>query len=68
MERHLLSTCGTNRHYLDDLPRDVRDKLVVTPVDTLGEALAITLRDTTLRDGRLFHAPSEAVPASIVVS
>ena len=27
--------------------------LEVSPVDTLGEALAITLRDTTFRDGRL---------------
>ncbi|MCA9677554.1 MAG: endopeptidase La, partial [Myxococcales bacterium] len=26
---------------LDDLPADVRDRLTVTPVDTLGEALAI---------------------------
>jgi len=38
---------------LDDLPADVRDRLVVTPVDTLGEALAVTLRDTTFKDGRL---------------
>ncbi len=38
---------------LDDLPVDVRERITVTPVDTLGEALAITLRDTTLRDGRL---------------
>jgi ATP-dependent Lon protease len=43
-----------NEADLDDLPGDVRDKLVVTPVDTLAEALAVTLRDTTLRDGRLF--------------
>ncbi|HTR51808.1 MAG TPA: endopeptidase La [Kofleriaceae bacterium] len=38
---------------LDDLPREVREKLVVTPVDTLVEALAVTLRDTTVLDGRL---------------
>ncbi|MDQ3370305.1 MAG: endopeptidase La [Myxococcota bacterium] len=38
---------------LDDLPADVRERLVVSAVETLGEALAITLRDTTLRDGRL---------------
>jgi ATP-dependent Lon protease len=43
-----------NEPDLDDLPAEVRDKLVVTPVDTLGDALAITLRDTSLRDGRLF--------------
>ena len=34
----------------------------VTPVDTLAEALAITLRDTTLRDGRLFFASPAALP------
>jgi ATP-dependent Lon protease len=43
-----------NEADLDDLPTDVRDKLKVSPVDTLAEALSITLRDTTLRDGRLF--------------
>jgi ATP-dependent Lon protease len=45
---------------LDDLPADVRERLVVSPVDTLAEALAITLRDTTLRDGRLWFG--EALP------
>jgi ATP-dependent Lon protease len=43
-----------NEADLDDLPPDVRERLVVTPVDTLAEALAVTIRDTTLRDGRLF--------------
>jgi len=42
-----------NEPDLADLPAEVRERLVVSPVDTLGEALAITLRDTTLRDGRL---------------
>jgi ATP-dependent Lon protease len=42
-----------NEADLDDLPADVLERLTVTPVDTLGEALAITLRDTTLQDGRL---------------
>jgi len=45
---------------LDDLPAEVRDSLVVSPVDTLAEALSITLRDTYLRDGRLWfgeHQP-----------
>ena len=45
---------------LDDLPADVREKLVVSPVDSLAEALAITLRDTTLRDGRLFFMDHHA--------
>jgi ATP-dependent Lon protease len=43
-----------NEPDLDDLPKDVLARLTVTPVETLAEALSITLRDTTLRDGRLF--------------
>ena len=43
-----------NEADLDDLPADVREKLVVSPVDSLAEALAITLRDTSLLNGRLF--------------
>ncbi len=48
---------------LDDLPADVLERLTVTPVDTLGEALAITLRDTTLQDGRLRFGERPAVEA-----
>jgi ATP-dependent Lon protease len=44
-----------NEPDLDDLPGEVRDLIVVTPVDTLGEALAITLRDTAFRSGRLTY-------------
>ncbi|HEX2691029.1 MAG TPA: endopeptidase La [Kofleriaceae bacterium] len=52
-----------NEADLDDLPAEVRDHLTVSPVDTLAEALSITLRDTVLRDGRLsfdehVHAPA----------
>ena len=36
----------------------------VTPVDTLAEALAITLRDTTLRDGRLLFDGGGTASAS----
>jgi len=36
---------------LEDLPAEVREKITVSPVDTLAEALSITIRDTTLRDG-----------------
>jgi ATP-dependent Lon protease len=43
-----------NEADLDDLPAEVRERITVTPVDTLSQALALTLRDTTLRDGRLF--------------
>ena len=46
-----------NEADLDDLPKEVRDVITVWPVDTLAQALAITLRDTTLRDGRLFFGP-----------
>jgi ATP-dependent Lon protease len=45
-----------NEPDLDDLPAEVRDRIAVTPVDTLGEALAITLRDTAFRDGQLIYA------------
>ncbi|TMQ04620.1 MAG: endopeptidase La [Deltaproteobacteria bacterium] len=38
---------------LEDLPSDVRDGLEVSPVDTLAEALAVTLGDASLREGRL---------------
>ncbi len=42
-----------NEADLEDLPAEVVTSITVTPVDTLAEALAITLRDTALRDGRL---------------
>ena len=54
-----------NEADLDDLPVDVREKLVVAPVDTLAEALSITLRDTTLRDGRLFFGGPQLPPPSV---
>jgi len=43
-----------NEADLDDLPAEVRESIHVTAVDTLAEALAITLRDTILREGRLY--------------
>ena len=49
---------------LDDLPKEVRDKIEVTAVDTLTEALAVTLRDTFVRDGRLlFGQPTDTYVA-----
>jgi len=42
-----------NEADLDDLPAEVRDVLTVSPVVTLAEALAVTLREATLQDGRL---------------
>ncbi len=53
-----------NEPDLEDLPAEVRDRIDVTPVDTLAEALAITLRDTTLRDGRLFFESGSAGASS----
>jgi ATP-dependent Lon protease len=50
-----------NEPDLEDLPREVRETLKVTPVDTLAEALAVTLRDTTLRNGRLQFDDQRAV-------
>ena len=46
-----------NEADLEDLPEDVRKRIEVTAVATLAEALAVTLRDTTLRDGRLLYQP-----------
>ncbi|MBZ0235026.1 MAG: endopeptidase La [Deltaproteobacteria bacterium] len=44
-----------NESDLDDLPAEVRDLLTVSAVDTLAEALAVTLRDKTLRGGRILR-------------
>ncbi len=51
-----------NEADLDDLPADVRAGLTITPVATLAEALALTLRDTTLRDGRLLFGTPAVEP------
>jgi len=42
-----------NEADLEDLPAEVRDRLQVSPVTNLAEALAVTLREPALRDGRL---------------
>jgi ATP-dependent Lon protease len=42
---------------LEDLPADVRATLVVWSVETLAEALAMTLRDAGARDGKLAYEP-----------
>jgi ATP-dependent Lon protease len=42
-----------NEPDLEDLPAEVRDQIEVSPVQTLAEALAVTLRDTTLQEGKL---------------
>jgi ATP-dependent Lon protease len=43
-----------NEADLEDLPQEVRDKIEVVSVENLAEALAATLRDTSLKEGRLF--------------
>jgi ATP-dependent Lon protease len=42
-----------NEADLEDLPDEVRETVVISAVDTLAAALAVTLADTTFRDGRL---------------
>ena len=42
-----------NEADLEDLTEEVRSKLEVHPVESLGEALAVTLRDTAFEEGRL---------------
>ncbi len=52
---------------LEDLPREVRDRIEVHPVEELGEVLALTLRDVTYSEGRLLFAgdrPEDVVPLS----
>ena len=54
-----------NEADLSDLPAEVRDRLTVVPVDTLGEALAVTLRDTTLTNGRLLFGAPVAIESQL---
>jgi ATP-dependent Lon protease len=42
-----------NEADLEDLPKEVREGIQVFPVESLAEALAVTLRDGALREGRL---------------
>src|ERR1700693_1474429 len=43
-----------NEADLEDLPAEVRERIGVSPVEDLAEALAVTLRNTSLQEGRLF--------------
>ncbi len=54
-----------NEPDLDDLPAEVRERLTVSVVDTLGEALAVTLRDTTFQNGRLRFGGHVAVESQL---
>jgi ATP-dependent Lon protease len=55
-----------NEPDLEDLPREVRDKIEVSLVQELGEVLAFTLRGATFREGRLLFGdeknPRDVVP------
>jgi len=57
-----------NEADLEDLPKEVRDKLDVHLVGELGEVLALTLRGATFREGRLLFGdeknPRDVVPLS----
>ena len=46
-----------NEADLEDLPEEVRASIEVFPVTTLAEALAVTLRNTALENGRLHFGP-----------
>jgi ATP-dependent Lon protease len=52
-----------NEADLEDLPREVRDKIEVSAVDDLAQALAVTLRNTSLQEGRLFFGASPTAEA-----
>jgi len=49
-----------NEPDLEDLPEEVRNEIEVNGVSTLAEALAVTLRDARLSDGRLSYGEGRA--------
>ncbi|HTK41580.1 MAG TPA: endopeptidase La [Gemmatimonadales bacterium] len=57
-----------NEADLEDLPKEVRDKLQIHLVSELGEVLALTLRGASFREGRLLFGdeknPRDVVPLS----
>jgi ATP-dependent Lon protease len=56
-----------NEPDLEDLPEEVRKKLIVHPVQELGEVLALTLRGASYREGRLLfgeESPRDVAPLS----
>jgi ATP-dependent Lon protease len=53
-----------NEPDLEDLTEEVRSNLEVHPVETLGEALAVTLRDTSLEEGRLLFGTNRDQPGT----
>jgi ATP-dependent Lon protease len=51
-----------NEADLEDLPEQVRQTIEVSSVTTLAEALAVSLRDTALENGRLLFGTAGAAP------
>jgi ATP-dependent Lon protease len=49
-----------NEADLEDLPKEVRERIEVRPVEDLAQALAATLRDTSLQEGRLFFGSGDS--------
>jgi len=49
---------------LDDLPKDVRDRLEVIAVDELGEVLGPAIRGGSFEDGKLLFTETETVPTT----
>ena len=54
-----------NVNDLDDLPQEVRDRITVHPVHDIGEALALTLRGASFKEGKLLFGgmnPADVAP------
>ncbi len=54
-----------NEHDIDDIPPEVRERIVVVFVSELAEVLALALRDGSMREGRLLFpglSPDDVVP------
>ena len=58
----------SNESDLEDLTEEVRGMLTVYPVEELGEALALTLRGASFREGRLRFAPEEVAATALTES
>jgi ATP-dependent Lon protease len=48
-----------NEADLDDLPKEVRERITVYPVHELGEVLALALRGASYREGKLLFGEAE---------
>ncbi|MEP6768832.1 MAG: S16 family serine protease, partial [Acidobacteriota bacterium] len=65
--RHILIP-KDNEADLEDLTAEVRDQIEVSAVETLAEALAVTLRDTSLSGGRLLFGTGATAEAGGTLS